>query len=132
MLHFRPVSYDCGSQTLAVTSGELMPGQPAPLLKRPGLVSGLEVMLLHAFGSKHVALVRLAPGTVFQPHGHPGGEEIVVLEGVFQDKQGSYPAGSWLRNPPRSVHRPWSEAGCTIWIKTGHLPNTQGPDGSGA
>ena len=98
----------------------------------PGLVPGLEVMPLHAFGSEHVALVRWAPGTVFQPHSHPGGEEILVLAGVFQDEYGSYPAGSWLRNPPGSVHRPWSEAGCTIWVKTGHLPSSLGPDGSRA
>jgi len=98
----------------------------------PGLVKGLEVMPLHGFGSEHVALVRWAPGTRFQPHGHPGGEEILVLAGVFQDEHGTYPAGSWLRNPPGSVHRPWSEAGCTIWVKTGHLPATLGPDGSEA
>ena len=96
----------------------------------PGLVGGLEVMPLHAFGSEHVALVRWAPGTVFQPHGHPGGEEILVLDGVFQDEHGTYPAGSWLRNPPGSIHRPWSEPGCTIWVKTGHLPAIQGPDGA--
>ena len=98
----------------------------------PGLVPGLTVLPLHAFGSEHVALVRWAPGTVFQPHGHPGGEEIVVLAGVFQDEHGSYPTGSWLRNPPGSTHRPWSETGCTIWVKTGHLPVTVGPDGSAA
>lgn len=98
---------------------------------RPGLVNGLEVMPLHAYGSEHVALVRWAPGTVFQPHAHYGGEEILVLDGVFQDEHGSYPAGSWLRNPPGSVHRPWSEAGCTIWVKTGHLPATVATDGSG-
>lgn len=98
----------------------------------PGLVPGLEVMPLHGFGSEHVALVRWAPGTHFHPHGHPGGEEILVLEGVFQDEHGTYPAGSWLRNPPCSVHRPWSEAGCTIWVKTGHLPATSAPDGSDA
>ena len=98
----------------------------------PGLVPGLEVMPLHGFGSEHVALVRWAPGTVFQPHSHPGGEEIAVLDGVFQDEHGTYPAGSWLRNPPGSVHRPWSEAGCTIWVKTGHLPTTLGPDGTPA
>ena len=98
----------------------------------PGLVKGLAVLPLHAFGSEHVALVRWAAGTVFQLHGHPGGEEIYVLDGVFQDEHGSYPAGSWLRNPPGSVHQPWSEAGCTIWVKTGHLPGTQGRDGSDA
>ncbi len=98
----------------------------------PGLVRGLEVMPLHAFGSEHVALVRWAPGTVFQPHGHPGGEEILVLDGVFQDEHGNYPIGSWLRNPPGSTHRPWSEAGCSIWVKTGHLPASIGPDGTAA
>ncbi len=98
----------------------------------PGLVQGLEVMPLHGFGTEHVALVRWAPGTRFQPHVHRGGEEILVLAGVFEDEFGRYPAGSWLRNPPRSVHRPWSEAGCTIWVKTGHLPTTLAADGPGA
>ena len=73
-----------------------------------------------------------APGSRSERHSHGGGEEILVLDGVFQDEHGTYPAGSWLRNPPGSVHRPWSEAGCTIWVKTGHLPATQGPDGSEA
>jgi anti-sigma factor ChrR (cupin superfamily) len=93
----------------------------------PGLVTGLEVMPLHSWGSEQVALVRWAPKTWFQPHGHPGGEEILVLEGVFQDERRSYPAGTWLRNPPSSSHRPRSEAGCTIWVKTGHLPATVVP-----
>jgi anti-sigma factor ChrR (cupin superfamily) len=79
-----------------------------------------------------VALVRWAPGTVFQSHGHASGEEILVLKGVFQDEQGSYGSGTWLRNPPGSIHRPWSGSGCTIWVKTGHLPVTLGPDGSEA
>ena len=112
---------------------ELHPGAHLPPSPNaawlPGLVSGLQVLPLHSFGSEHVALVRWAPGTVFQPHGHPGGEEIVVLEGVFQDEHGSYPTGTWLRHPPGSVHRPWRETGCTIWVRTGHLPATQGPDG---
>ena len=95
----------------------------------PGLVNGLEVLPLHGFGSEHVALVRWGPGTRFQPHSHPGGEEILVLDGVFQDEHGNYPAGSWLRNPPGSIHRPWSDLGCTIWVKTGHLPATFGSDG---
>ncbi|MDA0718241.1 MAG: cupin domain-containing protein [Cyanobacteria bacterium] len=94
----------------------------------PGMVQGLTVLPLHSFGSEHVALVSWAPGTKFQKHGHASGEEIFVLEGVFQDEQGSYPAGSWLRNPPGSVHMPWSEEGCTIWVKTGHLLTTRGPD----
>ena len=128
-----------GGCTILVKLHQMHPGDQQRLVIdttsaawRPGLVSGLAVMPLHGFGSEHVALVRWAPGTVFQPHRHGGGEEILVLEGVFQDEQGCYPAGSWLRNPPGSVHRPWSEQGCTIWVKTGHLPATLGPDGSEA
>ena len=91
---------------------------------RQGLVEGLQVLPLHSFETQHTALVRWAPQTFFNPHRHWGGEEIFVIEGVFSDEHGDYPAGSWLRNPPGSVHRPWSEAGCTIWVKTGHLPAT--------
>jgi anti-sigma factor ChrR (cupin superfamily) len=59
-------------------------------------------------------------------HSHPGGEEILVLEGLFQDDHGIYPASSWLRQPPGSAHQPYSEQGCTIWVKSGHLPVTIG------
>lgn len=89
---------------------------------QPGLVPGLQVLPLHQHGAEQVALVRWAPGTRFNPHRHWGGEEILVLEGTFQDEFGDYPAGSWLRNPHLSEHRPFSDAGCLIWVKTGHLP----------
>ncbi|MEB3214064.1 MAG: cupin domain-containing protein, partial [Leptolyngbyaceae bacterium] len=55
------------------------------------------------------------------PHRHWGGEEIFVLDGVFEDEQGRYPKGTWLRNPPGSVHSPFSTEGCVIYVKTGHL-----------
>jgi anti-sigma factor ChrR (cupin superfamily) len=129
--------FSTGGCTLFVKLRQMHPADPGRVVIdsrhsawRPGLVEGLEVMPLHAFGSEQVALVRWAPGTTFAAHSHPGGEEILVLSGVFQDEQGSYGAGSWLRNPPGSVHQPWSEAGCTIWVKTGHLPATVGPDGT--
>lgn len=87
----------------------------------PGLVPGLQVMPLHAYGTEQVALVKWAPGTQFQHHRHWGGEEIFVLDGTFADEQGAYPQGTWLRNPPDSVHTPFSETGCLIYVKTGHL-----------
>ena len=40
-----------------------------------------------------------------------------MLDGVFQDEHGNYPAGSYVRNPPTSRHRPGSEPGCTIFVK---------------
>ena len=88
----------------------------------PGLVSGLSVLPLHEFDVEHIALVRWEPGTYFQRHGHYGGEEILVLEGVFEDEHGRYPAGTWIRNPSGSVHQPFSKEGCLIYVKTGHLP----------
>ncbi len=88
---------------------------------RPGLVDGLDVMPLHAFGVEHVALVRWAPGTYFKRHMHPAGEEIFVVEGTFEDEQGRYTAGTWLRNPAGSAHTPFSREGTVIYVKTGHL-----------
>lgn len=88
---------------------------------RPGLVPGLSVLPLHEFGVEHVALVRWAPGTRFQAHAHWGGEEILVLDGVFSDEHGDYPAGSWIRSPHGSRHQPFSVPGCLIYVKVGHL-----------
>ena len=87
----------------------------------PGQVEGLQVMPLHEFGSEQVALVKWAPGTRYVSHTHPKGEEIFVLSGVFADEHGTYPAGSWLRNPVGSEHTPYSDEGCVIYVKTGHL-----------
>ncbi len=87
----------------------------------PGLVDGLFVMPLHEYQSEHVALVKWGPGTYFDKHSHPQGEEIFVLSGTFADEHGSYPEGSWLRNPPGSEHTPYSDEGCVIYVKTGHL-----------
>lgn len=89
---------------------------------RPGLVQGLEVMPLSDIGGQHTALVRWQPHTYFNPHHHFGGEEIFVLDGEFCDETGRYPAGYWLRSPHWSKHTPFTETGCTIFVKTGHLP----------
>jgi len=89
---------------------------------RPGLVPGLSVMPLHEHDGVSTALVRWAPNTRFNPHRHPGGEEILVLDGVFRDEHGSYPRHSWLRSPRWSLHTPFTEAeGALIYVKVGHL-----------
>ena len=63
------------------------------------------------------SLVRFAPGSFFPPHQHPLGEEIFVLEGIFSDENGDYPAGSYIRNPPGSHHKPFTRDGCTLFVK---------------
>jgi anti-sigma factor ChrR (cupin superfamily) len=82
----------------------------------------LQVMPLHAHGTEQVALVRWPAGERFQSHRHVGGEEIFVLSGELKDEHGRYPAGTWLRSPHGSEHRPRVEQDTLIWVKVGHLP----------
>lgn len=88
----------------------------------PGLVPGLSVMPLHEHDGVSTALVRWAPNTHFNAHSHPGGEEILVLEGLFRDQHGEYPAGTWLRSPRWSSHAPFTgNEGALIYVKVGLL-----------
>jgi anti-sigma factor ChrR (cupin superfamily) len=86
----------------------------------PSPAKGVERRRLFRIGdekARATSIVRYAPGSRFARHGHPGGEEFLVLEGTFQDERGDYPAGSYIRNPPGSAHAPGSDAGCTIFVK---------------
>ena len=67
--------------------------------------------------ARATSIVLYAPGSEFSPHVHTGGEEFVVLEGVFQDEHGDFPQGSYIRNPPQSKHKPGSQNGCIIFVK---------------
>lgn len=67
--------------------------------------------------ARATSIVRYASGSKFSPHIHTGGEEFVVLEGVFQDEHGDFPEGSYIRNPPQSSHTPGSKDGCIIFVK---------------
>ena len=63
------------------------------------------------------SFVRFEPGSFFPVHQHPQGEEIYVVDGVFSDENGDYPAGSYIRNPPGSFHKPFTRDGCTLFVK---------------
>jgi anti-sigma factor ChrR (cupin superfamily) len=67
--------------------------------------------------ARATTIVRYAPGSKFAPHIHSGGEEFIVLDGVFQDEHGDFPAGTYVRNPPTSKHTPGSDDGCTLFVK---------------
>jgi anti-sigma factor ChrR (cupin superfamily) len=97
----------------ALMHAATMPWVPSP-------TAGVERRVLFRIGeekARATSIVRYAPGSRFPAHLHPGGEEILVLEGVFQDESGDYPAGSYLRNPPGSRHTPGSAKGCVIFVK---------------
>jgi anti-sigma factor ChrR (cupin superfamily) len=82
---------------------------------------GVAFLPLHAFGREQVRLERWSEGTQRPAHAHEAGEEILVLEGGFEDEEGRYGAGTWIRNPPGSRHAPFTHTGCVVYIKTGHL-----------
>lgn len=86
----------------------------------PSPIPGVERRLLDRVGAevaRATTIVRYDPGSSFSPHTHDGGEEFLVLDGVFQDEGGDYPAGSYVRNPPTSRHTPRSVEGCCIFVK---------------
>ena len=62
------------------------------------------------------SVVRYDANSSFREHAHPKGEEILVLDGVFSDEHGNYPAGTYIRNPPGSKHSPYSEEGCELLV----------------
>jgi len=63
------------------------------------------------------SVVRYEPRSTFPAHDHPDGEEILVLDGVFSDEHGDWPAGTFLLNPEGFRHSPFSENGCVLFVK---------------
>ena len=82
---------------------------------------GVERMKLDRLGEETghaTSLVRYAPNTQFRPHNHDGGEEFLVLDGVFEDEHEAYPKGTYVRNPIGTSHRPnVGEQGAIIFVK---------------
>lgn len=86
----------------------------------PSPAVGVDRRMLFRIGdevARATSIVRYGPGSAFQRHIHGGGEEILVLDGVFQDEHGDYPAGSYFRNPPGTSHVPASRSGCTLFVR---------------
>ena len=83
-------------------------------------LAGVDRRMLDRVGeevARATSIVRYAAGSRFDRHVHDGGEEILVLDGVFSDEHGDYPAGAYLRNPPGTSHTPFSRDGCTLFVK---------------
>ena len=68
------------------------------------------------------SIVRYEPQSTFHAHAHPDGEEILVLDGVFSDEHGDWPAGTYLLNPEGFRHAPFSRNGCTLFVKLRQFP----------
>ncbi|MCY6379786.1 cupin domain-containing protein [Hoeflea prorocentri] len=87
---------------------------------RASPMPGVDRRMLDRIGgevARATTIVRYAPESNFSAHTHTGGEEFIVLDGVFQDEHGDFPAGTYVRNPPTTRHAPGSDKGCTIFVK---------------
>lgn len=86
----------------------------------PSPQAGVDRLMLDRIGkeiARATSLVRFAPGSFFPFHEHGGGEEVFVVDGVFEDEYGRYPAGTYLRDPIGSSHAPFAKDGCTLFVK---------------
>jgi anti-sigma factor ChrR (cupin superfamily) len=98
-----------------------------PILLRPedrewirSPAAGVERQMLDRIGeevARATSIVRYIPGSSFAAHDHALGEEFIVLDGAFADEHGVYPAGTYVRNPPGTSHRPTVPDGCVILVK---------------
>ncbi|WGV98255.1 cupin domain-containing protein [Vibrio sp. YMD68] len=82
---------------------------------------GVERMMLDRIGdevARATSIVRYAPFSEFSPHLHSGGEEFLVLDGVFSDEHQDYGQGCYVRNPIGTSHQPRiGKEGATIFVK---------------
>ena len=100
-----------------VLHSEELPWQPSP-------VAGVQRRLLSREGAEDAratSVVRYEPGATFPTHAHPQGEEIMVLDGEFEDEHGVYPAGTYIKNPHGSTHAPKSSVGCKLFVRLRQL-----------
>ena len=107
----QPLNADLGRPAFADTAAMEWQPSPSPTVwrKRLDLFGGEQ--------SRVTSVVRYDARSSFPEHGHPDGEEILVLEGVFSDEHGEYPAGTYLLNPPGFRHAPGSHKGCVLFVK---------------
>ncbi|MBL4739988.1 MAG: cupin domain-containing protein [Sneathiella sp.] len=101
----------------AVTHGAKIDWVPSPM-------KGVSRRMLERIGdevARASTIVRYESNSAFSSHVHGGGEEFIVLDGVFQDEHGDYPTGTYIRNPPTSTHTPSSDGGCVIMVKLGQF-----------
>ncbi|MGL4472941.1 MAG: cupin domain-containing protein [Shewanella sp.] len=84
-------------------------------------IPGVERMMLDRVGdevARATTIVRYAPHSAFSSHSHSGGEEFLVLEGVFSDEHKNYSKGCYVRNPIGTSHTPKiGKEGATILVK---------------
>ncbi|MFH1246246.1 MAG: cupin domain-containing protein [Candidatus Liptonbacteria bacterium] len=82
----------------------------------PEITAVVEQLAVDPETGFRVSLQRLPPGFVAPKHRHTDFEWVYILEGTLQDEFGSYGKGTFKVNPKGSVHKSYSEHGCTLIV----------------
>ncbi len=94
--------------------------KPSDTSWTPSPAKGVDRIMLDRIGeevARATTIVKFASDKYFPEHTHDGGEEFFVLEGIFSDQYGDFPAGTYVRNPIGTSHSPHTVEGCTIFVK---------------
>ena len=89
----------------------------------PGPVDGIEIRPLHVFDTESIMLLRWQHAAEFRPNLNPRGEEILVVNGLLQNRDHLYRQYSWIRNPIEDWRKWHGNTGTLIYYKSGHFPD---------
>ncbi len=89
----------------------------------PGPVEGIEIRPLHVFDTESIMLLRWHHAAEFKPRLNPRGEEILVMNGLLQNRDHLYRQFSWIRNPIEDWRKWHGNTGTLAYYKSGHFPD---------
>ncbi len=89
----------------------------------PGPVDGIEIRPLHVFDTESIMLLRWQHAAEFRPNINPRGEEILVINGLLQNRDHLYRQYSWIRNPIEDWRKWHGNTGTVAYYKSGHFPD---------
>ncbi len=89
----------------------------------PGPVDGIEIRPLHVFDTESIMLLRWQHAAEFRPKLNPRGEEILVINGLLQNRDHLYRQFSWIRNPIEDWRKWHGNTGTLVYYKSGHFPD---------
>ena len=89
----------------------------------PGPADGIEIRPLHVYDTESIMLLRWNHAAEFRPKLNPRGEEILVVNGLLQNRDHLYRQFSWIRNPIEDWRKWHGNTGTLAYYKSGHFPD---------
>ena len=75
------------------------------------------------FDTESIMLLKWQHAAEFRPALNPRGEEILVVNGLLQNRDHLYRQYSWIRNPIEDWRKWHGNTGTLIYYKSGHFPS---------